>query len=101
MLGDDFAGVSCDRGWAHLLNAHADDGISYCGNNGTCRSLLYSQRAALKEVAGVFHAAGKIMSYNPIQIPRVDLMEHYDSIFTEMFYQSISVRRAPAADAGS
>ena len=30
MLGDDFAGVSCDRGWAQLLNPFADDGISYC-----------------------------------------------------------------------
>ena len=89
MLGDDFAGVSCDRGWPQLLNAHADDGVSYCGSAGTCRSLLYSQRMATREVSAVFHAAGKLVSYNPVQVPRVDLMEHYDAIFTEMSVASV------------
>ena len=90
LLGDDFAGVSCDRGWPQLLNAHADDGVSYCGRTGTCRSLLYSQRMATREVAAVFHAAGKLVSYNPVQVPRADLMEHYDAIFTEMSVASVS-----------
>ena len=65
----------------------SDDGISYCPdspNQGQCRSLLFSHRAAMKQIGAIFHATGKIVSYNPIQIPRVDEMEHYDSIFTEM-----------------
>ena len=84
MLGEDFAGVSCDRGWAQLNNAHADDGITYCAGSAQCRSLLYSQRHAMARVGQIFHDAGKIISYNPIQIPRVDIMEHYDTIFTEL-----------------
>ena len=39
LAGEDFAGVSCDRGWAQLMNAHADDGVSFCAG-GKCRSLL-------------------------------------------------------------
>ena len=63
-------------GWAQLNNAHADDGITYCAGSPQCRSLLYSQRAAMKQIGKVFHEAGKIISYNPVQIPRVDIMEH-------------------------
>ena len=87
LLGDDFAGVACDRGWAQLNNAHADDGISYvqiccllciympsidrslfarryCAGAGkqgggyACRSLLYSQRKAMAQIGAVFHSAG-------------------------------------------
>lgn len=91
MLGDGFAGVSCDRGWAQLFNPLEDDGISHCDAvaNGRCRSLLFSQRSAMATIAPIFHAAGKLISYNPSQIPRVDLMEHYDAIFTELSMTSL------------
>jgi hypothetical protein len=68
MLGEDFAGVSCDRGWAQLNNAHADDGVTYCPGSKQCRSLLYSQRKAMEQIGGIFHAAGKLISYNPVQV---------------------------------
>jgi len=29
----------------------------------------------MKEVGAIFHAAGKIVSYNPVQIARIDFME--------------------------
>ena len=61
MLGEDFGGVSCDRGWAQLNNAHADDGISYCPGSKQCRSLLYSQRKAMEQIGAIFHAANKII----------------------------------------
>eukprot|EP01052_Picozoa_sp_SAG31_P017430 SAG31_NODE_1192_length_9459_cov_15.271581_3_plen_623_part_00 len=97
LLQDDFAGVSCDRGWAQLNNAHADDGITYCAGSAQCRSLLFSQRVAMAHIGQVFHDAGKIISYNPIQIPRIDIMEHYDTIFTELALDAGSRTRLVAA----
>ena len=67
MLGDDFSGVSCDRGWPQLFNPNADDGVSFCDqghDGGKCRSLLFSQQEASKAVFGdIFHKAGKMVSY--------------------------------------
>jgi hypothetical protein len=38
----------------------------------------------MARVGQIFRDAGKIISYNPIQIPRIDIMEHYDAVFTEL-----------------
>jgi hypothetical protein len=88
MLGDDFAGVSCDRGWPQLFDPSGDDGVSFCDqghNGGKCRSLLFSQQAASQAVFGeIFQTAGKMISYNPVQIPRIDVNLAFDAIFTEM-----------------
>lgn len=73
MLGDDFSGVSCDRGWGQLFNPFADDGVSFCdggqageqaggGQPGRCRSLLFSLQVASAVVFDVFHRAGKLVS---------------------------------------
>ena len=51
----------------------------------------------MKVIGGIFHRAGKIVSYNPIQIPRIDEMEHYDSIFTEMNVRDGGLVRLVAA----
>ena len=40
---------------------------------------------------------GKLISYNPIQIPRIDIMEHYDTIFTEMNVRGVGSVRLVAA----
>jgi hypothetical protein len=43
----------------------------------------------IAQVGKVFHDAGKIISYNPVQVPRIDLMEHYDTIFTELLFPDL------------
>ena len=93
MLGDDFAGVSCDRGWPQLFDPRGDDGISFCDqghDGGKCRSLLFSQQEASQAVFGeIFQKAGKMISYNPVQIPRIDVNLAFDAIFTEMPSRSL------------
>ena len=94
MLGDDFAGVSCDRGWPQLFNPFRDDGVSFCDrghDGGKCASLLFSQQEVSKQVfGGIFQKAGKMISYNPVQIPRIDVNLAFDAIFTEMSSKSLA-----------
>eukprot|EP01052_Picozoa_sp_SAG31_P058708 SAG31_NODE_18089_length_647_cov_1.087591_1_plen_210_part_01 len=93
MLGTDFAGVSCDRGFPQLFNPHRDDGISFCEqghSGGKCSSLLFGQQEVTKQVFGeIIQRAGKMVSYNPIQIPRIDVSLAFDAIFTEMRSNSL------------
>ena len=51
----------------------------------------------MKLIGDIFHQAGKIVSYNPVQIPRIDEMQHYDSVFTEMDSRSSGSVRLVAA----
>ena len=45
----------------------------------------------------MFHAASKMLSFNPVQVPRIDLMEHYDAVFTELSVTSLGNVKMVAA----
>ena len=81
----DAFGICIDRlDWLRLVNERADDGITWFDGK-PARSLITSWNRLMRELAPIFHNAGKFILVNN-EIKRIDILNHTDGIFDEFTY---------------